>query len=46
MSKDKDFDELDSNNDGYLTKEEFKKGNKPSGIVKEKLNWFLRLITL
>jgi len=46
MSKDKDFDELDSNNDGYLTKEEFKKGNKPSGIEKEKLNWFLRLITL
>ena len=46
MSKDKDFDELDSNNDGYLSKEEFKKGKKPSGIEKEKLNWFLRLLTL
>ena len=46
MSKDKDFDELDSNNDGYLSEEEFKKGKKPSGIEKEKLNWFLRLLTL
>ena len=46
MNKDKDFDELDTNNDGYLSMEEFRKGKKPSGIEKEKLTWFLRLITL
>ena len=46
MAIEDDFDELDTNKDGYLSKKEFKKAKKPSGIEKEKLNWFLRLITL
>jgi hypothetical protein len=46
MSKKDDFDELDTNKDGYLSRKEFENGKNPSGIEKEKLNWFLRLLTL
>ena len=46
MSDKNDFDELDTDKDGKLSREEFEKRKQLSGIEKEKLNWFLRLITL
>ena len=45
-----DFDKLDTDKDGVISEDEFEKGkdilSEEKGIEKEKLNWFLRLITL
>lgn len=46
MSKKDDFDKIDANKDGYISREEYSDASKSAGIEKEKLNWFLRLITL
>ena len=46
MSKKDDFDKIDQNKDGYISREEYADANKSAGIEKENLNWFLRLITL
>ena len=46
MSTKDDFDKIDTNKDGVISKEEFSNAKKPSGIEREKLNWFLQLITL
>tara|TARA_B100000686_G_C16798584_1_gene984241 strand:- start:2798 stop:3727 length:930 start_codon:yes stop_codon:yes gene_type:complete len=44
------FDRIDANKDGYISEEEFmdasEEGSDSRGIEKEKLNWFLRIITL
>ena len=45
-----DFDKLDADKDGVISEKEFEKAkdilSDEKGIEKEKLNWFLRLITL
>ena len=41
-----EFDKIDTNKDGVISREEYKKAKKSAGTEKEKLNWFLRLITL
>ena len=46
MTKKNDFDKIDTNKDGVISEEEFSKASKSAGVEKEKLNWFLRLITL
>ena len=46
MSKDEEFNKIDTNKDGYISKDEYANASKSAGIEKEKLNWFLRLITL
>ena len=46
MSKDDEFNKIDSNKDGYISRDEYANASKSAGIEKEKLNWFLRLITL
>ncbi len=46
MSTKDDFDKIDTNKDGVISEEEYANAKKSSGIEKEKLNWFLRLITL
>ena len=46
MDKEDEFDKIDTNKDGYISREEFDNADKKAGIEKEKLNWFLRLITL
>ena len=46
MSKKDDFDKIDKNKDGYISREEYTDAKKSAGIEKENLNWFLRLITL
>jgi len=46
MSKKNDFDKIDTNNDGVISEEEYANASKSAGIEKEKLNWFLKLITL
>jgi hypothetical protein len=46
MDKGDEFDKIDTNKDGYISREEFDNADKKAGIEKEKLNWFLRLITL
>ncbi len=46
MSTKDDFDKIDTNKDGVISDEEYANTKKSSGIEKEKLNWFLRLITL
>src|SRR6056300_1769856 len=46
MGKKDDFDKIDANKDGYISREEYDNASSTSGIEKEKLNWFLRLITL
>lgn len=46
MSIDDEFNKIDSNKDGYISREEYADASKNAGIEKEKLNWFLRLITL
>ncbi|MDA9183900.1 hypothetical protein N9O26_04150, partial [Flavobacteriaceae bacterium] len=39
-------DKIDTNKDGVISEEEYANAKKSSGIEKEKLNWFVRLITL
>ena len=46
MSTKDDFDKIDTNKDGVISEEEYANTKKSSGIEKEKLNWFVRLITL
>jgi hypothetical protein len=46
MGKDEEFNKIDTNKDGYISKDEYANASKSAGIEKEKLNWFLRLITL
>jgi len=46
MSTKDDFDKIDTNKDGVISEEEYANAKKSSGIEKEKLNWFVRLITL
>ena len=41
-----DFDKIDSNKDGFISREDYANADKSAGVKKEKLNWFLRLITL
>src|SRR5210317_1889968 len=46
MSNNDDFDKIDVNKDGYISRDEYENASKTAGVEKEKLNWFLRLITL
>ena len=46
MSNNDDFDKIDVNKDGYISRDEYENASKMAGVEKEKLNWFLRLITL
>ena len=46
MAKKDDFDKIDTNKDGFISREEFDAADKSAGVEREKLNWFLRLITL
>ena len=46
MAKKEDFDKIDTNKDGVISEDEFANASKSAGIEKEKLNWFLKLITL
>jgi hypothetical protein len=46
MGKKDDFDKMDANKDGYISREEYDNATETAGVEKEKLNWFLRLITL
>tara|TARA_B110000444_G_scaffold258392_1_gene299182 strand:- start:1120 stop:2025 length:906 start_codon:yes stop_codon:yes gene_type:complete len=46
MAEKEDFDKIDSNKDGVISEDEFANASKSAGVEKEKLNWFLRLLTL
>lgn len=46
MGKDEEFNKIDTNKDGYISRDEYDNAAKSAGIEKDKLNWFLRLITL
>lgn len=46
MAKKDDFDKIDANKDGFILREEYDNATETAGVEKEKLNWFLRLITL
>jgi len=46
MAKNEDFDNIATNKDGVISREEFENADQAAGVEKEKLNWFLRLITL
>jgi len=46
MASKGDFDKIDTNKDGVISEEEYANARESAGIEKEKLNWFLRLITL
>ena len=46
MGKKDDFDKIDANKDGYISREEYDNATETAGVEKQKLNWFLRLITL
>lgn len=46
MNKEDEFDKIDVNKDGYISREEYDNASEAAGVEKEKLNWFLRLITL
>ena len=46
MDKKEEFDKIDTNKDGFISREEFDAADQSAGVEREKLNWFLRLITL
>ena len=46
MAKNDDFDKIDTNKDGFISREEFDAADESAGVERDKLNWFLRLITL
>ena len=46
MAKKDDFDKIDTNKDGFISREEFDAADQSAGVERDKLNWFLRLITL
>ena len=46
MAKKDEFDKIDTNKDGFISREEFDAADQSAGVEREKLNWFLRLITL
>mgnify|MGYP005728820913 CR=1 FL=1 len=46
MAKKDDFDKIDTNKDGFISREEFDAADQSAGVEREKLNWFLRLVTL
>ena len=46
MAKKEDFDKIDTNKDGFISREEFDAADESAGVERDKLNWFLRLITL
>ena len=46
MAKKDDFDKIDTNKDVFISREEFDAPAQSAGVEREKLNWFLRLITL
>ena len=46
MAKKDDFDKIDANKDWFISREEYDNATETAGVEKEKLNWFLRLITL
>lgn len=46
MGKKDDFDKIDANKDGYISREEYDNAAETAGVEKQDLNWFLRLITL
>ena len=46
MAKKDDFDKIDTNKDGFISREEFDAADQSAGVEREKLNWFLRLFTL
>ena len=46
MAKKDDFYKIDANKDWFISRQEYDNATETAGVEKEKLNWFLRLITL